>query len=191
MVGRIAKRLVVREETIWARLNELREARQERRERPAAEPPAPQKAKAAPEERQLLELLLAEPALVAAAAAGVSLDEIAHPGLRRLLGGLYALQSEGTAPTLDLLRARMDGDPLLVYAQQMQEVGQHNPNRAACLAQLLAFFRQKRLRPVRQELTERLHAASDHAQALELLRQLQARTGDFGPDASSVAGVRS
>src|SRR5262249_14413181 len=153
-----------------------REARQERRDRPPAEPPAPQKARAAPEERQLLELLLAEPSLVATVVAAVTLDEIAHPGLRRLLGGLYSLQREGQPPTLDLLRARMDGDPLLDYARQMQEVGQHNPNRAAYLTQLLARFRDKRLRPVRQELTERLHAASDHDQALELLRQLQART---------------
>ena len=66
-----------------------------RRATPAAEE-AERKAPAAPEERQLLEVLLAEPDLVfAAAEAAMPPEEIAHPGLRRLLEGLYALARGG------------------------------------------------------------------------------------------------
>src|SRR5262249_46289725 len=64
MVGRVARRLAVKDEAVWARLRELRREHGVRRDRPAeaeAEPPAPPTAKAAPEERQLLELLLADP----------------------------------------------------------------------------------------------------------------------------------
>jgi DNA primase len=185
MLGRMAQRLALREETLWARLDELRRARRERGSRVAATPePAPveRRARAPAEERQLLEVLLADETLVARAATEVLPDELTHPGLGRLLAGLYALHAAGEPPTLDLLRARLDGDPLLPYALEMQDIGRRHPDRSAWLDQLLKIFRERRQRPAKQELHNQLHAASDHALALELLRQLQNRPGEIGPD---------
>jgi hypothetical protein len=143
-----------------------------------------------PEERDLLQVLLAEPALVATAMTEVPADEVAHPGLRRLLEGLYALQTAGEVPTLDQLRVELDPPELVEHAFKLQEVGRANPDRAGWLRQILEHFRERRLQPVRQEIQNRLHAANDHEAALELLRQLQNPSGDY-PDTSSVPGVRS
>ena len=176
MVSRIARRLTLKEEIVWARLQELRNRK---RERGAAERSHPEaagttrSARAAPEERQLLELLLADSTLVAAAAAGIRSEEIAHPGLRGLLQGLYALQAAGEPPTLDLLRPRLENVQLAVKALELQAIGRAIPDRPACLRQLLVVFQERRLKRVKQELHTQLNAASDPTAELELLRQLQ------------------
>jgi DNA primase len=198
MVSRIARRLALKEETVWARLEELRKQRREAA--PAARPrpaPAAPKTRAAPEERELLEVLLAEPTLVPLAMAVVRPEEIAHPDARRLLAGLYQLQSEGEPPTVDGLRVRLEAD-LAEGALKLQDVGRRHPEREAWLRRLLAHFEERRARPAKQELQNQLHAASDHAAALELLRQLQtptvagaAPTLPDEPDTSSLTGVRS
>src|SRR5262249_41727531 len=116
MVTRIAQRLTLREETVWARLGELRNrlrrrgVRGARRSRPgdSEESDEPRKAPALPEERELLEVLLAEPELVAVAITEVTPDQIQHPGLRRALEGLYRLQAAGEVPDLDRLRLQID-----------------------------------------------------------------------------------
>jgi DNA primase len=175
MVTRIAQRLHLAEATVRGRLDELRRrvrarsvsegGRDERRAAPAP-----------PHEKQLLEVLLADPALVPAAQAEVNLGEIGHLGLRQLLAGLYALHAEGEPPTLDLLRARLDDSRLAEAALRLQEVGRANPNRDAALRQLLAEFRRRRLEPRKQEIQNQLSAVSNHDEALELLRRLQAET---------------
>src|SRR5262249_13603544 len=60
MVTRIARRLALREETLWARLDEMRRNRRPAEaDRPRVEPvSAPRSAPALPEERRLLEILL-------------------------------------------------------------------------------------------------------------------------------------
>jgi hypothetical protein len=175
MVSRIASRLGLQEATVWARLGELRQGRRAPAQRPPPRP-APRQAPAPPEERQLLEVLLADEALVPSAAAEVKPEEIRHPGLRRLLQGLYALQAEGQPATLDLLRTRLAPDDAIAgHALTLQDVGRAHPDRPTWLRQLLDFFRERRLRVVKQELKNRLHAATGAA-ALELLRQLQDRS---------------
>jgi len=174
MVTRIAQRLGVKEETVWARLRELREARRPREE--ARREPERRAAPAAAHERQLLEVLLADPALVAQSAAEVQPVEVEHPGLRQLLEGLYRLQAEGVAPSLDRLRLRIDNPPLMAKALELQEVGKANPDRQSWLRAILERFRERRALPEKQELRNQLHAANDHAAALALLRQLQNRT---------------
>jgi DNA primase len=181
MVNRIARRLALQEEVVWARLDELRaQKRSAARPSPTAtkESAAPmQRAKALPEERELLEVLLAEEALVAEAAASVRPEEIRHPGLRRLLAGLYDLLAEGAPPTLDQLRARLlqggDDGPLAQYALNMQEVGLQNQNRAEWFRRLLARFQERRDRSAKQKLQTQLQSTRDHQAALELLRQRQ------------------
>jgi DNA primase len=194
MIGRIARRLALKEENVWARLEEIR-ARKRDGAVPATAPRAreeepPRAAKAPAEESQLLQVLLAEPALVQAAQGALTPDEITHPGLRKLLEGLYALQDAGEPPTLDQLRPRLDNVPLAAKALELQDRGRANPDRPAWLRQLLHRFQERRLRRERQQLHDQLHAVSDHAQALELLRQLQHRHVDFNPG-SAVADTGS
>lgn len=191
MITRIGKRLGVGEVTLWSRLDELRKARREQEDQPSA----PRSARAAPEEKQLLQVLLADASLVARAAAEVQLEEIAHPGLRRLLEGLYALHADGQVPSLDQLRETLDNPPLLAKAFELQEVGLDCPNRQAALADLLTHFRERREKSARREIVDRLHAVQDHELGLELLRRCQSRPGDAdaGPPAGALAldGERS
>jgi DNA primase len=189
MVNRIAHRLTLKEETVWARLEELR---QQKRGRAAAAPArggdfAERKAPARPEERQLLELLLADPAQVPTAAAAVRPEEVEHPGLRRLLDGLYALHAAGEPPTLDQLRPRLEHAALAEHALILQDVGRQTPDRGVYLQKLLGFFRERQTRPVKEELRNQLQqqSARDPAAALELLRQLTNRTGAAAGDAAA------
>lgn len=203
MITRIARRLALKEETLWARLNELRRARRQQqmpsadsgpsasnyptRRYAEAAPPEKGSAPAPTEERQLLEVLLADPGLVGKAAAEVTPEEVTHRGLRRLLEGLYALQMAGLPPTLDSLREDLqDSAPLVSKAFELQETGLAHGNRQAWLDDLLGHFRQRRDKSVKQQLTGRLHATSDHQTALELLRRLQGRTStNLNPDTTT------
>jgi len=192
MVSRIARRLALKEETVWARLDELRRSRRSSesgrsREDQGSEPS--RAAPASPEERRLLEVLLAEPNLVPLAATGVRLEEISHPGLHRLLKGLFALSAEGVSPTLDRLRVELDDAPALVNkAFQLQDAGLSRPDRQRELEDLMARFRQRREKTARQELHGQLHVVRDtrDAQAeIELLRQVMNRSIELGPDGIS------
>ncbi len=189
IVSRIARRLALKEETVWARLEELR--RQRRREeterstptsgpgretreaRPPEAAPESRQSRSAPEERQLLEILLAEPSLVATVAATLSTEEIGHPGLRQLLAGLYALQAAGETPTFDLLRERINNPRLEEWALKHQEIGRMHPDRPRWLEEVVEAFRQRRSRAETREIKNQLQTAQDHGTALELLRQLQ------------------
>ncbi len=189
MVTRIARRLALKEETVWARLQELRGQRRDseanpryRADAPEELRPAPTQGPAAPEERHLLEILLADETLVGLAEKEIPADEIKHPGLRRLLRGLYALLDEGQSPSFDMLRLQLDDDPLGKMAIERHAIGTANPDRARTLDALLKHFAQRRLRPALEELQNQLHAAPDNRTALELLRQLQNRNLELGPD---------
>ena len=178
MVSRISRRLALKEEVVWARLDELRANKRPPQNAPPARPEEPALAgKPRREERELLEVLLAEETLVAEAAAFIPLGEIQHPGLRRLLAGLYDLLAEGLPPNLDQLRARLleggDDGPLAQHALRMQEVGLQNPNRADWFRRLLDFFQVRRDRSAKQKLQTQLQSISDHQTALDLLRKLQ------------------
>jgi hypothetical protein len=116
-------------------------------------------------------------------------EEVAHPGLRRLLEGLYALEEAGLPPTLDGLREGLEDSPaLLSKAFELQDRGLARPNLPGALEELLARLQQRRERMVKQQLTGRLHATNDHQTALELLRRLQDRSTELGPDTSSRGG---
>ena len=140
IVTRIARRLTLKEETVWARLEELRRERggETNQRKPTAPEPgeAVRQAKAAPEERELLEVLLAAPALVPAARVEIAPEVIQHPGLRRLLQGLFDLVENGDEPTLDNLRPSLDSVPLESWALERQEMGSKNTEREAWLRQI-------------------------------------------------------
>lgn len=178
IINSMAQRLALKEETIWARLRELRAARpRDQREPPTKEgesngdedkprPPAPL-------ERQLLEVLLAEPELVGQAAAEVPPDELEHPRARRLLHELYLLKAEGHPPDLDHLRDRINDSDLTAVALKLQEKGRMIRDRTAWLQALLTEFRKRRQHADKLELQNQLQAVRDPAAALDLLRQVQ------------------
>jgi DNA primase len=177
VINRIAQRLGLKEAIIWGRLQEIRA----RRRAPAPpnrteEVPEKRSAKAAEREKELLQVLLAEPRLVATAAAEIRCEELEHPGLRQLLHGLYELQARGEHPDLDRLRPAITNPALAQTARTFQDMGRANPERDLWLQRLIREFRQRRLQGEKQELQSQLLAASDHTEAVELLRQLQVRT---------------
>jgi DNA primase len=182
MVNRIALRAGLKEEmsekTLWARIRELRDAEQAR-DHPGTQGQGlsaseqPQEARQGPaaiHEVELLEVLLAEPALVAKAQAALDSARIEHPGLRRLLEGLYELSREGLTPDLDHLRPRIDNPALLAKARQWLVKGSANPDRQATLQDVLTRFRQRQANSLKRELQNQVQTA-DHAQAVELLRK--------------------
>jgi DNA primase len=177
MINRIAERLSVDEVVVRKRLGELKDEAQGRR-KPVSNEPVERSAPAPQRERELLQVLLAEPALVAEAAAEVAPAQIEHPGLRQLLEGLYALHAEGGTVGLDQLRPRIDNPRLVETALKFEEVGRMCSDRTAWLRLILTEFKKRRLEPEKRELQKQLRSAVDHTDAIEKLRQLQTRT-DF------------
>jgi DNA primase len=181
LVTRVSQRLGLKDETIWARLRELRASR-----RPADREPTNNESeqdlageapkKASPLELDLLRVLLADPALVKVAQAEVETRWIEHPRLRLLLEVLYRLSAEREVPDLDHARLRIDNAALIAKALELQEVGRLHADRPAWLQRILACFRELQERPARVEIRNQLRAVNDDAQALDLLRQLQEQT---------------
>ncbi|HET6572751.1 MAG TPA: DNA primase, partial [Fimbriiglobus sp.] len=180
LVSRLAHRLGLRQETVWARLAELRRERQRRDAQPAAPAkPAAEGSRSGPAhraEQQLLELLLAEPGLVPAAAEGVSPETLSHSGLRRMLSELYALQAAGQSPDFDALRVRLieiDRPDLVEAALRLQFKGRHTQDRPEYLRRVIDWFAKDRATAEKKSIKEQLATApGDDAKAIELLRRL-------------------
>jgi DNA primase len=176
IVGRIAHRFGMRIEAVWTRLDEIRKTAKERPSDSGKVPATESEPKAAAEplERELLEVLLADPTLVPEARNEVSPEELNHLGLRRLLEGLYDLDEEGVAPDLDALRLRIVDRPLLAdHALRMQDVGRMHGDRPAWLKQIFSAFRDRRAKQSSRALQTQLSAVGDHDSAVDLLRKLQ------------------
>lgn len=190
---RIAHRLGLRQETLWARLAELKnERRRAERDAPRphvlAKPPLNPAAmldmpangpKIAPAEaaleKQLLQMLLAEPGLVATAREQVPADTLRHTGLRRMLSELYTLHAEGQPPDMDGLRVKLlDRTDLLEAAQKLQFVGTQITERGEKLGKIVSRFAEMRDESAKRAVKEQLAAGpSDDQAALDLLRKLQ------------------
>jgi DNA primase len=189
MVRQIASRLGLmrefQEETIWARLKDLRAARKgaERGAIPVADGgygeeeanAKPQAAKADRQEVRLLEVLLANPALVAEAQAAVKPEYVEHPGLRQLLEAMYELSESGKKPDLDHLQERLHNERLLGKAQQLQDRGFEYVDGAAELRDVLKRFRERPVARLKQALAEAL-AAGEATEAARLQEQLREQT---------------
>jgi DNA primase len=194
MVNRIAQRLLIKEETVWARLKEVRGARKnaDSREVPrraltpdpspsgrgeiAVEPAAAapeQSAKPPLHERELLEVLLAEPALVARAAQDIPPEEMEHPGLRKVIEALYSLHAEGHKADLDHLHGRLDNERLLDKLHDLQTTGLGLSDRPWVFQKVLERFRERREQRQKQALLNQLQDAPDVASKLDILRQLK------------------
>jgi DNA primase len=187
VLNRIAQRFAVTIDTLRARLDEVQRAARDRTDVASRERERPEISSqggagpADPLERELLEVLLADPLLVPAVKVEVAANEVAHAGLRRLLGGLYSLYDEGQTPDLDTLRLRLaDNSPLADFALRAQEIGLMHADRGGWLRQILGRFRERRTARQVSEVRGRLTATTDHGEALEQLRRLQ-QAGAAGP----------
>jgi DNA primase len=191
MLSRVAQRLSLRLETVWARFGELRESRKKETARtipdtPMSAPEQPTGGPAPPLERQLLELLLADHNLVPQAAREVQPDELTHPGLRKLLTGLYQLTAMGQPPELDGLRVLIAAPALINWAMDHAVVGRNIPDRARYFKQVVNGFRQRREEHEKGQLKDQLSSA-DHEAAIEIYRKLQNRMG--GADSKTPEGT--
>ncbi len=192
MITRIAQRLGLRLETVWARFGELREKLKKETARTSPDVPISVPAQTAagpapPLERQLLEMLLAEPRFVPQAAREVQSDDLTHPGLRKLLAGLYQLTAMGEPPELDGLRAIIATPALIQWAMDHAEIGRHVPDRARYFKQVLNGFRKRRDEHEKGQLKDQLSSA-DHDAAIEIFRKLQNRTDGFDSNPSLAPG---
>ncbi len=183
MLNRIAQRLLVKEEKVWARLKELRAGRRNADSRET--PPSTTTAEEAPStqaepnagpppqhERELLELLLAEPSLVALAVVEVNREEMEHPGLRKVLEALYRLHAERQPADLDHLHGCLDNERLWNSMCDLQQQGFNYPDRPSVFQRVLERFRERRRVRRKQVLLNELQAATDDATKLAILRQL-------------------
>ncbi len=152
ILTRVAQRLSLRLETVWARFGELRDAKKKDAARTSPDVPAPPIVEEAPEpkagpapplERQLLELLLADPALVPIAAREIQPDDLTHLGLRKLLGALYQLRAMGEPPELDGLRTLISSAALIRWAMDHCEIGRQITDRGRYLRNVLDCFRTR------------------------------------------------
>ena len=187
-VTRISHRLGLRQETVWARLAELKMDRR-RREATAtrsenASPPALAASRPSAEsavERQLLEIILAEPVLVSTARESIPLERLQHTGLKRILEELYNLHELDHPADLDGLRLKLSDRPdLLDAAARLQYVGRQMNDRPEWLKRIVTHFAEHEKKAGRNEVHRELAATSDEAAAMALLRKLQGSKAPAG-----------
>ena len=153
IVTRLAHRLGVRLEVVRKRLSELqlerrrqaaKEAERQRAMPAAARVTMPPKGIASQRttlEKQLLQILLADPHYVADAMKSVPAESVEHSGIRRIIAELYALCESGVPADMDGLRVRlMDRPDLASAALDNQHVGRNMNERASYFPKVIASF---------------------------------------------------
>jgi hypothetical protein len=138
------------------------------------------RAKPVPEEKELVEVLLANPDLVFRAKQDLSIDDLNHPGLRQIVSILFDLLDEKRTPDLDAVRARMGDSPIGSRLLDLADQGRRNPEPVTWYGNILERFNERKVKPVVRVLQDQLHAANDHETAMELLRKLQSRSVGSG-----------
>ncbi len=196
ILNRMQRRLGISESNLKNRLHTLRQNAhpgddsQNRRgedESPSNSVSSPSKPRhpGRPEERELLQVLLAEPRLIARIDGELQSAELAHPDLRRILEAALEIHRSGALPVSDLVCQALDDAALVGLVLSLQEIGEgtSTDQREAWLKGILERFAEKRERPAHLRLKEKLLATADHDQALELLRQLKFGAGKAQNDA--------
>lgn len=192
IVTRLAHRLGLRQETVWARLAELRREYEQKQKLEAqkagpmaAQPPQTRRgdSRAAVQKTDphyfmaatLVRLLIAEPGLVAvAAAAGVTPGDVAHTGIRRMLTEMFDAWGAGQVPDLDVLRERLADRPDLFDSLVTQaEVGRQLEEREKKLQGVIADFKRIKAEVASKAIKAELQGARSEEQEIELLRRLQ------------------
>lgn len=182
VLNRLAHRLGVNQKLVFARFRELQAERRaadrkaEERSRTFA-PAAAKKSTAAPDPlaRQLLQVMLAEPALAATARAKVPAECVSHPDARRLLDELYDLVDRGEPADLDSLRVKLlDRPDLIPVAMRLEEIGRTLTDRSQWLDKVAGEFAARHHRSEKTVVKSEL-ATADFDRQLELLKQLTER----------------
>ncbi len=195
IVTRLSHRLGVRQQTVLARLAELKDERRKKvageqaadRANPGApggvesrgtRPAAPPAAKSSPTytlEVTLLRLLIVEPELVGLAAGRLPAEIIEHTGIRRIITEMYAAAAAGQVPDLDTMRVRLlDREDLVTAMMDQAELGHGYTERPEKLEKVLADFERLRLEAEKQAVRQSMPAAADnHLEAVDYLRRLQ------------------
>ncbi|MFO0938938.1 MAG: DNA primase [Gemmataceae bacterium] len=191
ILNRLAHRLGVNQSSIWSRFRELKAERRqaernqiERRDAatntptPTGNTSIPRAAQAPdPLARQLLQILLAEPGLIAKAKARLQSDDIRNVDAQRMLDELYHLDQSGEPADLDGLRIKLiDRPDLITAAMRLLEIGRTLTDRAKCLDNIIGGFRDRRSQAEVSSIKGELSAAEgDENRQIELLRKLQDR----------------
>jgi DNA primase len=181
LVTRLAQRLGLRQETVWARFGELREARKRESDRtspvvagsPETDRDVRRSKPARAVEKELLQILLADPDLVGQAYQEVDPQWIEHPGLQQLLAGLYRLFDLGETPNIDGLREIVDNEPLIAWAIDNQEIGRAVADRASWFRDVMNRFREDLRTLKRRQLMDRMRAAASEDERQRLVREIQ------------------
>lgn len=173
ILDRLAHQFRVPEEVLRRRLAELRRANRRSAARGgAAEKPAP--ALLDPLERELLEVVLNEPACVEEVHSEVSLDCLSDGPLRVLMGKCFELHQRGEQPTYHRLTAELEDPALKSLVTELDEVAQRKGNGRRRLEGVINRLRRRRadeqLRNLRAELGQ-VDGNDDREAAL--LRQIQ------------------
>jgi DNA primase len=140
-------------------------------------------------ERELVEVLLAEPNLVAQAAIEVPLEELEHPRSRKVIEAIYRLHASGQPADLDHLREPLDNEDLWSKLHLLQERGESYPDRPGMLIKVIERFRECRMKRQKQALSRQMQDAPDDATRMAVLRQLRDlnQTKDEAPGAKDDA----
>jgi DNA primase len=187
-ISRISHRLGLRQESVWARLMELKSNRRRRdvEQTPYSPPPSapspappreeqPVSVQQATLERQLVQLLLAEPGLVATAKQAIPAEIISHSGLRRIATEMYGCHAENITADLDALRVRLIDRPDLVSAAMAQlEIGRAMNEREERLQQIVNGFARLKTDAEKHRMKQTLSTGDTSDEATkELLSRLQ------------------
>lgn len=131
-------------------------------------------------EKELLQILLAEPNLVKLAYVEIRPEDIEHPGLQQLLGGMYRLIDLDETPDIDGLREVVENEALIRWAIDNQEIGIAAADRRSWLQDVVNRFRVDRRELQRRRLMDRLRAAATEDERQVTIREIQDL--DRGPD---------
>lgn len=196
IVTRLAHRLGLRQETVWARLAELKSERRRRDQSPPTKPAQPAtnqgaaefnaavrgqpaaRAKADPVyflELTLMRLLVADPGLMAEVARDLTPEDFRTPTIRRVIGEMFALWQTGQIPDLDALRVRLlDDPPLFSKLMDQADIGRKITDRAEQVKRVIGDFARFKAESDEKPLKEKLKSGTfAEEEATDLLRKLQ------------------
>ncbi|MCS7167437.1 MAG: DNA primase [Gemmatales bacterium] len=171
-VAYLARRVGANENTLWLRLQEIyRQVHQV----PAPPQSTPTRVNLDPLERQLLELLLAEPRLLETFAQQVPLDWIEHRGIRQVLARMLRIFQQGDLPTLDRMRQEFaDQARLCTYLLHLHDRGLALADRRSAFQEVVQALRERQVRRHRERLHQELQQiTADAPPPVDLLRQYQ------------------
>ncbi|MFO0852059.1 MAG: DNA primase [Gemmataceae bacterium] len=196
IVTRLAHRLGLRQETVWARLAELKSERRRKDQSPPTKPAQPAtnqgaaefnaavrgqpaaRAKADPVyflELTLMRLLVADPGLMAEVARDLTPEDFRTPTIRRVIGEMFALWQTGQIPDLDALRVRLlDDPPLFSKLMDQADIGRKITDRAEQVKRVIGDFARFKAESDEKPLKDKLKSGTfAEEEATDLLRKLQ------------------